>query len=102
MDNPAHALIGLMMSRCGLGKTLPKGGAILMMLAANAPDADLVATFSSVRYLEFHRGFTHSLSFSPLVALLPLLLVCGIGRIRPTWQALLPTCPRVLSHFLFD
>jgi inner membrane protein len=103
MDNLTHSLVGLMISRCGLGETLPKRGALMMVLAANMPDADLVLSMgSSVTYLENHRGFTHSLTYSPLMALLPLLLVCGFGRIRPTWQAWVASWIGVLSHLLLD
>ena len=39
MDNLTHSLVGLMLARAGLEKTTPRGTA-MMVLAANAPDAD--------------------------------------------------------------
>ncbi len=103
MDNLTHTLTGLMMSRCGLGKTLPRGGPVLLMLAANVPDIDVFASLGNpVKYLEVHRGYTHSLALSPLVALLPLLVVCLFTKTRPTWQAWIASWLGVLSHLLLD
>jgi len=103
MDNLTHTLTGLMMSRCGLGKTLPRGGPVLLMLAANAPDIDVLSLFGgTVTNLAVHRGYTHALLSSPAMALLTLGLVCGIGRIRPTWQGFIASWLAVLSHLLLD
>ena len=103
MDNLAHTLTGLMMSRCGLGKTLPRGGPVLLMLAANVPDVDVFASLGNpVKYLEVHRGYTHAVAFSPLLALLPLLVVCLITKTRPTWLAWVASWAGVLSHLLLD
>jgi inner membrane protein len=103
MDNLTHTLTGLMMSRCGLGNTLPNGGPVLLMIAANMPDVDILAGFGdTVSYLTVHRGYTHALLSSPVMALLALGLVCGIGRIRPTWQSFAASWLAVLSHLLLD
>ena len=103
MDNLTHTLTGLMMSRCGLGKTLPRGGPMLLMLAANIPDIDILGGFGdSVSYISIHRGYTHALLSSPVMALLTLGLVCGIGRIRPTWPSFVASWLAVLSHLLLD
>ena len=97
MDNLTHTLAGLMLARVGLEKITPRGAG-MMMLAANAPDIDAVFWFDSVRYLEYHRSYTHSLTFLPLVALLPMLLV----RAKFSWRSYLASGAGVLSHLLLD
>ena len=102
MDNLTHTLVGLMMSRCGLDRG-EKGTAVMLMLAANAPDIDAYPFFTdSLNYLEIHRGYTHALVFAPLVALLPLAIVKGVTRTRPTLIAWLSCILVVLSHLLLD
>lgn len=103
MDNLTHTLTALMMSRSGMGKALPRGGAVLLMLAANVPDIDIFPSLGDpVTYLQLHRGYTHSLAFSPLVALIPLLAVCLFTKTRPTLVAWLASWAGVLSHLLLD
>jgi inner membrane protein len=98
MDNITHTLVGLMLARAGLEKTTPRGAG-MMMLAANAPDIDAVFWFGgTLPYLEYHRSYTHSLTFMPLVALLPMLLV----RAKFSWRPYLASLAGVLSHLLLD
>ena len=71
MDNPTHSLIGLMLSRAGLNRFSQRADLILV-LAANAPDIDVVSWIGgAVSHLCHHRGFTHAWIFLPLVAILP-------------------------------
>jgi len=98
MDNLTHTLVGLMLARVGLEKTTPRGAG-MMMLAANAPDVDAVVWFTgTMRYIEYHRTYTHTLTFLPLVALLPMLLV----RAKFSWQTYVASVIGVLSHLLLD
>jgi inner membrane protein len=98
MDNLTHTLVGLMLARAGLEKTTPRGTAMLV-IAANIPDIDAVVWLSgTMRYIEFHRTYTHSLIFLPLVALLPMLIV----HARWSWRAYLASTAGVLSHVLLD
>ena len=98
MDNLTHSLVGLMLARAGLEKTTVRGTA-MMVLAANAPDADAFVWFTgTMRYIEYHRTYTHSLVFLPLVALLPMLLV----RAKFSWRSYLAAIIGVLSHLLLD
>src|SRR5262249_11493099 len=102
MDNVTHSLVGLMLSRAGLN-TGEKGDAVMIVLAANAPDMDTYSFFTdSLSYLQQHRGYTHSLVFSPLVALLPLLLVKLATRTRISLGAYLACFIAVVSHILLD
>ena len=69
MDNLTHTLTGLFLSRIGLNRWTPGASAILM-LAANAPDIDVVsAAGGSLNYLHYHRHLTHSLAAMPLMAI---------------------------------
>jgi inner membrane protein len=87
-----------MLARAGLEKTTPRGTA-MMVLAANAPDADAFVWFTgTLRYIEYHRTYTHTLTFLPLVALLPMLLV----RAKFSWRSYVASMIGVLSHLLLD
>src|SRR6185295_18225495 len=98
MENLTHTLVGLMLARVGLEKTTPRGAGMLM-LAANVPDIDGVYWFGgALPYIEHHRTYTHSLTFLPLMALLPMLLV----RATFSWRAYLASMAAVLSHLLLD
>lgn len=98
MDNVTHSLVGLMLARAGLEKTTARGTA-MMVLAANAPDVDAVVWFTgTMRYIEYHRTYTHSLTFLPLVALLPMLL----ARAQFSWRSYLAALAGVLSHLVLD
>ncbi|MCM3872485.1 MAG: metal-dependent hydrolase [Pyrinomonadaceae bacterium] len=86
MDNLTHSLVGLVASKAGLEKLSP-GTTGLCILAANVPDADIVALIGGRwNYLHHHRGITHSIFGALLLALtLPLIFYCAgrlIARIR--------------------
>ncbi len=71
----------------------------MMVLAANAPDADAFVWFTgTMRYIEYHRTYTHTLTFLPVVALLPMLL----ARAKFSWRSYLAAFIGVLSHLLLD
>jgi len=102
MDNITHTLTGLMLSRAGLDRGA-KGDALMIMLAANTPDLDAFGFFTnSLTYLEVHRGYLHSLVLSPLVALIPLLVVKLAVRTRITISSYLACLIGVLSHLVLD
>ena len=86
MDNFTHSLIGLAASKAGLEKLSP-GTTTLCLLAANAPDSDIVTLiFGRWTYLQHHRGITHSIVGTIALALaLPLvfyLVEAVIARVR--------------------
>jgi inner membrane protein len=102
VDNITHSLVGLMLARAGLDRGA-KGAAVMLMLAANAPDMDIVAGLTgALSYLDVHRGYTHALPFAPLAALVPLLAVKLITRTQITLGAYLGCLVAVLSHLLLD
>jgi len=75
-----------------------------MVLAANAPDFDVVSWFGgSATYLHWHRNITHSLIAMPVMALLAVALVRWIGRKQVRWlQAWLIALVGVASHLVLD
>ncbi|MBC7925603.1 MAG: metal-dependent hydrolase [Bryobacteraceae bacterium] len=104
MDNLTHTLTGLMLSRAGLRHFHPRAS-LLLMLAANAPDSDVVSAAGGVAtYFQYHRGITHALVFVPIMALLPVLIVWAIYRKHPPLflRAWLLSMAGVASHLLLD
>lgn len=62
MENLAHTLTGIVISRTGLHRKVPFG-TTSFVIAANLADIDSVTAFKgSLQYLHYHRGFTHSLA----------------------------------------
>jgi inner membrane protein len=92
-----------MIARAGLGKKVPRGS-MLLMIAANAPDFDVVAWFAgTVAYLHYHRWFTHALLAIPLMAAVSVLIVRPFVKGQFPWaRALLVASVGVLSHALLD
>ena len=70
MDNVTHSLVGLVASKAGLERLSPRA-TVVCILAANAPDADIAALLFGDRwtYLHHHRGITHSIVGSLVLAL---------------------------------
>ncbi len=79
-------------------------GTALLILAANAPDVDIVALANGhLAYLEAHRGYTHSLIGLPVMALLSMLVIAAIFRRKLPWlKAWLLCCVGVASHLMLD
>jgi len=103
MDNITHSLTGLVLSRAGLHRFSPRA-ALLLVLSANTPDIDIVALSGGpLRYLESHRGYSHSLVCLPLMAILPVAVVAAIYRQRLPWvRAWMLCCAGIGSHLLLD
>jgi inner membrane protein len=78
MENLTHSLVGLAAAKAGLERLSP-GATTLCIVAANAPDADVVTTiWGRWVYLHHHRGITHSIIGTVALALiLPLLFYGG-------------------------
>ncbi len=103
MDNFSHTLTGLALARTGLNRLAP-GATAVLLVSANAPDADIVGLVQGqLRYLEVHRGYTHSLLCLPVVAFACVLVVAVFLRRRTIWWRLwLLACLGVGSHLLLD
>lgn len=91
MDNLTHSLVGLAAAKAGLEKLSP-ATTLACILAANAPDVDIVYLITGDRwsFLAHHRGLTHSvIGAFTLGLLIPLLfyvidlLIAATTRQRP-------------------
>ncbi|HEX8493464.1 MAG TPA: metal-dependent hydrolase [Pyrinomonadaceae bacterium] len=78
MDNLTHSLIGLAAAKAGLERLSP-GATVVCVLAANAPDTDILALLGGRWFhLQHHRGITHSIVGTlALALLLPLSFYLG-------------------------
>jgi inner membrane protein len=103
MDPLTHTLTGLALSRAGLRRLSPWATPIAL-LAANAPDADILAApWGAVTYLQYHRHITHSLVAVPVIAALVVLVVRLIARKPIGWRgAYVVALVAAVSHPLLD
>jgi inner membrane protein len=103
LDNLTHSLVGLFLARAGFKHVTPRGTAI-MMLAANAPDFDVICWFGgSASYIHWHRNITHSLIGLPFMALVAVAIVRLLGRKKIRWRpAFLIAMVAVASHLILD
>ena len=81
MDNLTHSLVGLTAAKAGLEKLSP-GATTLCVLAANAPDSDIVVLAFGDRwsFLQHHRGITHALVGVICLAVALPLIFYGVDR----------------------
>lgn len=92
MDNLTHSLVGLTAAKAGLERLTP-GATTLCVLAANAPDADIIVLAFGDRwdFLQHHRGITHAIvGVISLAFLLPLIFY-GVDRL---WSRLRNQTPK--------
>ena len=82
MDNLTHSLVGLTAAKAGLERLSP-GATVLCVLAANAPDSDIVVLLFGDRwdFLQHHRGITHAIIGTAVLALLLPLIFYGVDRL---------------------
>ncbi len=111
MDNVTHTIVGVALSQAGLKRygaaTFPTW---LLILGANGPDIDVFAGIGGhgVRYLEVHRGASHSFVGAPFVAITAAAIVWLFHRHfhkdRPfPWPAAFGLAlAGVASHLLLD
>src|SRR6476469_9096572 len=91
MDNLTHSLVGLTAAKAGLERLSP-GATTLCILAANAPDSDIVVLAFGDRwtFLQHHRGITHSIvGVIALAVILPLIFY-GFDRLWSHYKAQSP------------
>jgi inner membrane protein len=82
MDNLTHSLVGLTAAKAGLEKLSP-GATTLCVLAANAPDSDIVVLAFGDRwtFLHHHRGITHAIVGVICLAIITPLIFYGVDRL---------------------
>src|SRR5579862_7595519 len=116
MDNVTHTIVGVALSQAGLKRFFPsdRGAAAyatwLLILGANGPDIDVFAAIGGhgARYLEVHRGASHSFVGAPVIAITAAAIIWLFHRQfkkdRPfPWPAaFLLALAGVASHLLLD
>jgi len=92
MDNLTHSLVGLTAAKAGLEKLSP-GATSLCVLAANAPDLDIVVLAFGDRwtFLHHHRGITHAIVGVIALAILLPLIFYGVDRLWSRYKDQPPT-----------
>src|SRR5919205_4210868 len=81
VDNLTHSLVGLAAAKAGLGRVSPHAP-FVCVAAANLPDVDIVALAGGPAfYLQHHRGITHSIVGTLLLAVAFPLLFCAAERL---------------------
>ena len=106
MDNLTHTLTGLMLARaCKVGDAGVPKAPLLMMIAANIPDIDIVFGLQGAGpYLDQHRWITHGMVVAPLMAFLAVALAWLFSRGKPyPWpRAWAYALLAVSSHLALD
>jgi inner membrane protein len=82
VDNLTHSLVGLTAAKAGLDRLSP-GATTLCVLAANAPDSDIVVLAFGDRwtFLHHHRGITHAIVGVITLAIILPLIFYGVDRL---------------------
>src|ERR1017187_4677959 len=115
MDNITHTITGIALSQAGLKRfglgTYPTW---LLILGANGPDIDVFAAYGNhgARYLQVHRGATHSFLGAPFLAITAAAIMWLFHRKYrrkhpkdqpyPWLPSFLLALAGVLSHLLMD
>lgn len=93
LEPVTHFLYGACMSRAGFTRKTALA-TVTMVLAAEAPDIDMVAYFwGSAVGFKHHRGFTHTIWGIPIVSAAVLLLVDVCYKLYRKWRPTDPHTP---------
>jgi len=113
MDNLTHSLVGLTVAKAGLERLSP-GATTLCVLAANAPDSDIVVLAFGDRwtFLHHHRGITHAIVGVITLAIVLPLIFYGVDRLWSRYKdqppktklkgLMLASCIASATHPLLD
>lgn len=84
MDPITHGLTGAILSRTGFYQRFGKAATIIFLVAALIPDIDHITLrlAGPLAYLKYHRGFTHSIAGSFVIAALMAGIACSIKQIK--------------------
>jgi inner membrane protein len=105
MDTVTQALIGAAAAQCGAKSTHLRMAALAGAIGGLLPDADVLirSPADPLLFLDYHRHFTHSLVFIPVVAVLAAVITRWVSRGRwPLRALLLPCALGVATHGLLD
>ncbi|MGE5327671.1 MAG: metal-dependent hydrolase [Deltaproteobacteria bacterium] len=79
MDNITHTLTGLALANAGLNRKTRFATAALV-IGSNLPDLDILWSGGGAKYLEYHRGITHSILGAAVLAVLLAAAFCFLGK----------------------
>ncbi|MCZ6778401.1 MAG: metal-dependent hydrolase [Acidobacteria bacterium] len=106
-----HTLAGVVMARAGLGRS-SRLATTALVVGANLPDIDLLWSLGDeVRYLDYHRGWTHSLFGTLVCSVILWVALLVFSRLAPArgspgtlhrLRLLGVVAIGVGSHFLMD
>ncbi len=84
MDPITHTLSGAILSRTGFYQRFGRLATIILVVAALIPDIDhfSLRLAGPIAYLKYHRGFTHSIIGSFIIAAIMAGIACSIKRFR--------------------
>src|SRR5438105_14027025 len=87
MDGLTHSLVGLTSAKAGLERLSPYA-TLTCVLAADAPDIDVVSFFFGGRWtlLQHHRGITHSIVGTLALGILIPTILFGIEWAIARWR----------------
>ena len=97
MDNLTHSLVGALLGQCGL-KRLSGRAMGTLVIAANIPDIDALATILGTESLAFRRGVTHGPMAMLLLPPLLVALVLAWNRWRPADETVRPRQLLLLAY----
>jgi len=110
MDNLCHTLVGAAIGEAGL-KGRAKHGNLVLMVAANLPDIDVLAFLSDTPAVALRRGWTHGVLAQALLPVIMTGALVAFERLRPrppgadparAAPLLLLCYAGVISHVLLD
>jgi inner membrane protein len=108
MDNVTHALLGYAVYGATKDNRMEndkKWYIAAAVLGAEIPDIEAFTTFFGYDvYLYWHRDFTHSILFTPIMALLTIVILSLFSKNRSlSWKRMyLLALGGVITHWLFD
>lgn len=84
MDPITHGLSGAILSRTGFYQRFGRFATIILIIAALIPDIDhfSLRLAGPLAYLKYHRGFTHSIMGSFVIAAVMAGIACSIKQVR--------------------
>lgn len=107
MDTITHGLSGAILSRTGFYQRFGRAATMLIIIGAIIPDIDHISLrlAGPLAYLKYHRGFTHSILGSFVIAALMAGVACSIKNVREKmgWPAaFILSLLGIYSHILLD
>ena len=109
MDTLTHGIAGALLGRAGAPEGTARAVVATAAVAAMFPDIDAFflpgswfRMASTMDYLRYHRGVTHSFALAPFFALGLALLARAVARRTPFKVLFAAALAGIVSHILFD